>query len=546
MNQQNLRHIYFTGFMASGKSRVGRALAEKLNRTFIDTDSKIVEQTGKSISEIFAEDGEQAFREKERFLIEELAKSPEPRVISLGGGALSQESIVQQIRNSGILIRLWAKPEVLSERIGRKNTRPLLADLNDAERLEKVKEMLAAREHWYSKADFSVESSNEFSETYVADRILSILHFWKSYALPVETSAGERYPIFIGKHLLGHLGALLEGLRLEQTHRFLVCTDTNVAKVQSRTLDKIKHQAGNCQAFKFRAGETNKTLSALNQLYSYMLHREYGRKSCLLQFSGGVVGDMAGFGAATYQRGIPFIQLPTTLLSMVDSSVGGKVAVNHPAGKNMIGAFYQPKAVVCDLDVLTTLPENEFRAGIAEIVKYGIIYDEAFFAFMESHVEQIKAKDENVLKTLILKSCSIKAEVVHIDEKENGLRAILNYGHTFGHAIEKLTDYKTYSHGIAVSLGMRVAARAAKLLGMITEDVEIRQNKLLDALDLPPFVDFEINTKEAWQAMGVDKKAEKGSRVYILPTSIGQVGKVKNIPENLVNDSWKAIQKENV
>lgn len=530
--------------MASGKSRVGRTLAERLNIQFIDTDTLIAENTGKSISEIFAEDGEAAFRTLEKELIQKLALDPEPKVISLGGGALSQECIVEAIRNSGTLIRLWASPEVLSERIARKNTRPLMAGLSDEERLLKIKTMLKEREHWYAKADFSVESSNEYSEHVVAEKIIQILKFWESYALSVETSSGERYPIFIGRNLLTHLGCLLETTGFLKTHKFLVCTDTTVAKAQSRTLDKIRRQALDCPVFKFRAGEINKTLSSLNQLYSYMLHREFGRKSCLLQFSGGVVGDMAGFGAATYQRGIPFIQLPTTLLSMVDSSVGGKVAVNHPAGKNMIGAFYQPKAVVCDLGALATLAENEIQAGIAEIVKYGVIYDADFFAYMESHVEQIKEKKEEVLKKLIHRSCSIKAEVVGIDEKENGLRAILNYGHTFGHAIEKLTDYRTYSHGIAVSLGMRVAARAAVLLGIFSQEEEKRQNDLLNALGLPEKACIEIDTEAAWQAMGVDKKAEKNNRVYILPTKIGHVEKISNIPEEIVKQAWSVIQKE--
>lgn len=532
--------------MASGKSRVGRCLAERLNRQFVDTDTLIAEKAGKSISEIFAEDGEEAFRKMEKELIESLAEESEPKIISLGGGALSQDCIVKAIHKSGTLIRLWASPDVLSERIARKNTRPLMVGLSDEERLAKIKTMLKERECWYSKADFSVESSNDYSEHVVADKIIQILKFWKSYALSVETSSGERYPIFIGKNLLSHLGCLLETTGFVKTHKFLVCTDSTVAKAQSRTLDKIRRQAGDCPVFKFRAGEINKTLSSLNQLYSYMLHREFGRKTCLLQFSGGVVGDMAGFGAATYQRGIPFIQLPTTLLSMVDSSVGGKVAVNHPAGKNMIGAFYQPKAVVCDLGALATLAENEIQAGIAEIVKYGVIYDKEFFSYMESHVEEIKAKNEEVLKHLIFRSCSIKAEVVGIDEKENGLRAILNYGHTFGHAIEKLTDYRAYSHGIAVSLGMRVAARAARLLGMLSLEEEKRQNDLLNALGLPEKACIQIDTEAAWNAMGVDKKAEKNNRVYILPTTIGHVEKVSNIPEDIVNQAWDVIQKEQV
>lgn len=534
------QHIFFTGFMASGKSRTGRALADRLQRPFIDTDAVIVERAGKSISEIFEQDGEQAFRKMERDVIAEICQKDTPQIISLGGGSLTQPENVKAIRSAGTLIRLWAKPEVLSERIGRKNTRPLLANLSDEERLAKIKVMLKEREANYALADFSVESTNELTEDQVIETILRMQNFWKSHALDVNPSSGGRYPIFIGKNIIPHSAALLEGLNLNKSHDFLVCTDTTIAKAQYKMLGALRDQAGRSPVFKFQAGERNKSLHNLNQLYSFMLHRGYTRKSCLLQFSGGVVGDMAGFGAATYQRGIPFIQFPTTLLSMVDSSVGGKVAVNHPEGKNMIGAFYQPRAVVCDLSVLSTLPENEYLAGLAEIVKYGVIYDEEFFTYMEQHVDAIKNHDYDVLRHLIFRSCQIKAEVVGIDEKEAGLRAILNYGHTFGHAIEKLTGYNMYSHGIAVSLGMRVAARASVLLGIMSAEAEARQNKLLDALQFPKT--YDVDTEAAWNAMSVDKKAEKGTRVYILPTEIGKVDKVCNIDKEIIQKAWDAIR----
>lgn len=534
------KHLFFTGFMASGKSRTGRALAERLGRPFVDTDNVIVERAGKSITEIFEQDGEAKFREMERDIIAEIAASETPQVISLGGGALTQAENLKVIKESGTIIRLWAKPEILSERIGRKNTRPLLANLSDEERLAKIKVMLKDREKNYAHADFSVESSNDNNEGHVIEQILQMLRFWESHALDVYPSEGGRYPIFIGKNIIPAAGVMLEGLKIAGDYEFLICTDTTIAKAQAQKLAELRGQAGRCPVFKFQAGERNKTLHNLNQLYSFMLHRGYTRKSCLLQMSGGVVGDMAGFGAATYQRGIPFIQFPTTLLSMVDSSVGGKVAVNHAEGKNMIGAFYQPKAVVCDLSVLETLPENEYLAGLAEIVKYGVIYDEEFFAYMEKNVDKIKSHDIDTLKHLIFRSCQIKAEVVGIDEKEAGLRAILNYGHTFGHAIEKLTHYELFSHGIAVSLGMRVAARAAVLLGKMDSAAEARQNALLDALGFPKT--YAINVEQAWDAMAIDKKASKGKRVYILPTKIGTVEKFINVDKEIIGKSWKAIQ----
>ena len=534
------KHLYFTGFMASGKSRTGRALADRLGRPLVDTDNVIVERAGKSITEIFEQDGEEVFRKMEHEVIEEIAKSEKPLVVSLGGGALTRPDNLKLISESGTIIRLWAKPEVLSERIGRKNTRPLLANLNDEERLEKIKQMLKEREKNYAHANFSVESSNDYSENHVTERIMHMLKFWENHALDVHPSEGSSYPIFIGKNIVPDAAIMLEGLRLSPTYEFLICTDTTIAKEQSVKLSELRGQAGRCPIFKFQAGEGHKTLHNLNQLYSFMLHRGYTRKSCLLQFSGGVVGDMAGFGAATYQRGIPFVQFPTTLLSMVDSSVGGKVAVNHAEGKNMIGAFYQPKAVVCDISVLSTLPPTEYLAGLAEIVKYGVIYDEEFFRYLEGNVNAIKNRDFEALKHMIFRSCEIKAEVVGIDEKESGLRAILNYGHTFGHAIEKLTGYNRFSHGIAVSLGMRVAARAAVMLGMMDAAAEERQNALLDALGFVKT--FNVDTEKAWEAMAVDKKAEKGARVYILPTRIGEVKKIVNIEKEIVTKAWDAIR----
>lgn len=531
-------NLYFTGFMASGKSRIGRLIAERLQREFIDTDQMISEKAGKTVSEIFAELGEAAFRKMELEAIEELSHRHN-LVVALGGGALTQAPVPPLLRQSGILIRLWATPDVLSERIGRRNTRPLLANLTPEERYTKIVAMLEEREKYYQLADFSVESSNSYPEDHVAERVMACLRLWSQRSVDVAPPSGDRYPIFIGKGLHEHTSALLEGLRLAPSHEFLLCTDANVARFQGRNLARIRESAGHCKSFKFRPGEINKSLISLQQLYTFMLRRGYGRKTCLLQFGGGVVGDMAGFAAATYQRGVPFIQMPTTLLSMVDSSVGGKVAVNHPEGKNMIGAFYQPRAVVCDLSVLDTLPHQEFLAGLAEIVKYGVIYDAEFFAWLEANVAGILAKVPEVLATMVRRCCEIKAEVVGIDEKETGLRAILNYGHTFGHAIEKVTEYEVFTHGIAVGLGMRVAARLSTLSGRWSAAEEARQNALLDALGLPST--FPMDPAEAWKAMGVDKKVEKAKRNYILPLAIGKVEKTSQVSEAQVNEAWAAI-----
>ena len=229
--------------MASGKSRTGRALAERLGRTFVDTDAVIVERAGKSITDIFAQDGEAAFRQMERDIIAEIARNEAPQVVSLGGGALNQPENLKVIRESGTIIRLWASPEILSERIGRKNTRPLLANLSDEERLVKIKTMLKEREPIYAQADFSVESTNDATETHVIERIMHMLQFWKSHALDVRPSSGGRYPIFIGKNITPDAACLLEGLRLSPNYEFLVCTDTTIAKAQNEMLRELRGQA---------------------------------------------------------------------------------------------------------------------------------------------------------------------------------------------------------------------------------------------------------------------------------------------------------------
>src|SRR5690606_32337261 len=264
---------------------------------------------------------------------------------------------------------------------------------------------------------------------------------------------------------------------------------------------RLRSSLGGCRIFFFKAGEEEKQLKSLNKLLTFMLRHAYSRKTTLVAFGGGVVGDMTGFCAAIYLRGIDFIQAPTTLLSMVDSSVGGKTAVNHPLGKNMIGAFYQPKAVAIRLEALSTLPADEFLSGMAEVVKYGVIRDPEFFAFLETNAAGILARDPALLREVVMRSCAIKAQVVGDDERETaeGGRAILNYGHTFGHAFEVLGGYGAIPHGLAVALGMRVAARLAVSLGMMDEAGAKRQNDLLDALGMPRFYPGKLDEGRAWE-----------------------------------------------
>ncbi|HEX3030734.1 MAG TPA: 3-dehydroquinate synthase [Bacillota bacterium] len=280
-------------------------------------------------------------------------------------------------------------------------------------------------------------------------------------------------------------------------------------------------------------GEEYKTMATAMQLFDAAVAAHIDRKCPLIALGGGVTGDMAGFVAATYMRGLPFIQVPTTLLAQVDSSVGGKVAVNHPQGKNIIGAFYQPKLVWIDVDVLKSLPPRELRAGLGEVVKYGLIWDKNFFSLLEKEAPALLQHQPQLLGSIISTSCNIKAQVVARDEREENLRAILNLGHTFGHALETLTNYRKYRHGEAVAIGMNIAARVSAAMGLYSDHEADRVEKLLNQLGLPVW-DRELTPEAIVRAMYHDKKAVAGRISYIIPEAIGQVRITKEVPEELV------------
>ncbi|MGI0483130.1 3-dehydroquinate synthase [Geminocystis sp. CENA526] len=284
------------------------------------------------------------------------------------------------------------------------------------------------------------------------------------------------------------------------------------------------------------AGENYKTLEYLAKIYDSALEYSLERKSTLLALGGGVVGDMTGFAAATWLRGINFIQVPTSLLAMVDASVGGKTGVNHPQGKNLIGAFYQPKLVLIDPTVLKTLPEREFKAGMAEVIKYGVIWDKTLFERLENanNIDSLNNFDDGLLKDILVRSCQAKAEVVSQDEKEGGLRAILNYGHTIGHVIESLTNYDTFVHGEAVAMGMVGAGNIAVKMGLWSESEAKRQDSLIEKTGLPTVIPSNLDVETAIAHLQTDKKVEEGKVRFILPNSIGSVIITDRVTSDLV------------
>ena len=334
----------------------------------------------------------------------------------------------------------------------------------------------------------------------------------------IEVDLAERsYPIYIGKSILSDQKLFERHITSSQV---LIITNENIAPLY---LQLVEDKLGNVdyETLILPDGETTKSLDSLNLIITRLMEKKYSRTCILIALGGGVIGDLTGFAAACYQRGVKFMQIPTTLLAQVDSSVGGKTAVNHPLGKNMIGAFYQPCAVIADTSVLSTLPEREFSAGLAEVIKYGIIRDKEFYDWLEDNIESIMKRDDEALEYTIERSCINKAEVVAEDERESGIRATLNLGHTFGHAIETALNYKGWLHGEAVACGMLMAADLSMRLGLIEQDKVDRIHSLLERTNLPTKIHKDVKLEKMLENMKVDKKSRDGVLYLILLNDIG-------------------------
>ncbi len=342
------------------------------------------------------------------------------------------------------------------------------------------------------------------------------------------------YPILIGSALFGAPATYAQAARGAQA---LIVTNTTVGPLYAQALAAalVPHHA-QVRTLALPDGEQYKNWETLNLVFDELLAHGGDRKTTLYALGGGVVGDMAGFAAACFMRGVPFVQVPTTLLAQVDSSVGGKTAINHPLGKNMVGAFYQPKLVVCDLDVLKTLPARELSAGLAEVIKYGPIHDMAFFDWIEAHIDALRTLEPAALAHAVQRCCEIKAEVVGQDERESGLRAILNFGHTFGHAIEAGMGYGAWLHGEGVGAGMVMAAELSRELGLVDAAFVERLTRLIGRAGLPvrgPVLDAADNAGRYLALMRVDKKAEAGEIRFVLIDGPGRAV-VRPAPDALV------------
>lgn len=339
----------------------------------------------------------------------------------------------------------------------------------------------------------------------------------------------DSYHITIGNGIISQIGKLLQdkvsafSKENRKSNKTLIISDENVAVLYA---DQISSQLNECgfivKHIYNPPGEKHKNYSAIEKLYNAFFEHQMDRKSLVIALGGGVVGDLAGFAAATFMRGVPYIQIPTTLLAQVDSSVGGKTGYNHPRGKNMIGSFYQPEGVFIDTDTLTTLPKEELTAGLVEVIKYGMIRSGQFFEFLENSLDDILKLDNYALEYIVFNSCKTKADIVEDDEKEGGIRAILNYGHTIGHAIEALTNYSQYRHGEAVAIGMVYASKIAREMGLTDDSIINRQKSLLERLGLLTEVS-EIEPLKIVEKLYQDKKTIGGKLRFVLPVKIGEV-----------------------
>ncbi|MEW6445260.1 MAG: 3-dehydroquinate synthase [Pseudomonadota bacterium] len=335
----------------------------------------------------------------------------------------------------------------------------------------------------------------------------------------LNVDLGDRsYPIYIGQALLDQPELLRKHIPGSSA---MVVTNTTVAPLYRRRLDTAL-QGLKTSTVVLPDGEAHKSIESLQKIWDALVEGRFDRNTTLIALGGGVIGDITGFAAASYQRGVHFIQIPTTLLSQVDSSVGGKTGINHPGGKNMLGAFWQPRAVIADTDTLGTLPDRELSAGLAEVIKYGLIYDESFLGWIETNIDALRARAPSALAYAIRRSCEIKAEVVGQDERESGLRAILNLGHTFGHAIEAGMGYGEWLHGEAVGVGMCMAARLSELEGWISAEDVRRTRAIVQLAGLPTTAPAKMTADDFQHLMGIDKKVLDGKLRLVLLESMGK------------------------
>ena len=525
-------NLTITGFMGTGKTTVGGILAERLGRRLVDMDERIEEDFGKTIAQIFADDGEALFRQAEARLCQTLARESD-LVIATGGGTLVSEENRQALESGGPVVCLTAGVDTVLQRVETFEDRPLLPGDREEKR-RNIERLLLSRRDAYGQIPLCVPTDG-ISPEVVAERVLDTLAGNNEIAemtrITVPTPEGH-YHICIGEGILAQAGRLLSNRAVAKGQAAIV-TNADIAAhyadILSESLQKEGYTPVLCLV---PEGEARKTLATVHSLYDQFVAAGLDRRSPIIGLGGGVVGDMAGFAAATYLRGAPFVQIPTSLLAMVDASVGGKTGVDLPQGKNLVGAFKQPVVVIIDTDVLAQLPAAEFRSGLAEIVKHGILGAPDLF-------RQMEGKGPANLTQMIADAVRVKVDVVIEDPFERGRRATLNLGHTFGHAIEQVSGYRL-RHGEAVAVGTVAATRMAVALNRCDAETAGRIESCLDKLGLPTTVSG-LDLDEVYAMMFQDKKRSGKMLRFIIPQTIGDVVIIDDPGARLVREALASV-----
>lgn len=531
------RSIVLVGLMGAGKTSIGRRLAARLGLPFHDADQEIELAAGCTIPELFARYGEAAFRDGERRVIRRLLAG-DPMVLAFGGGAFMDAATREITRAEATSVWLRCTLPTLVRRVASRDDRPLLVG---KDREETLRELMEIRYPVYAEADVIVDCGDEPPDV-TTTGVMSALAQWKPARRLHVVLPSTSYDVVIGDNLLARAGALLAP-RLPQK-RAVIVTDQTVAGLHLQTLmDGLAQTAIQATSIVVKGGEASKNMETYLDVVDQLLEARVERRTAVIALGGGVVGDLAGFAAATTLRGLPFVQIPTTLLSQVDSSVGGKTGVNTRRGKNLVGAFYQPKIVLADTGALGTLPPRELMAGYAEIAKAGLIGDAAFFAWCEQHGRAVIAGDRDAQAEAIKRACAFKASVVGDDEREekpNDGRALLNLGHTFGHALEAEYGYDGgLLHGEGVAVGLGLAFKLSARLGLCPPADAERVIAHVAAVGLPAELSMLNRRFSAATLIGHmrrDKKMRDGALHFVLARGVGQAFTSSDVPPQAVMD----------
>ncbi|HEU5198031.1 MAG TPA: 3-dehydroquinate synthase, partial [Ktedonobacterales bacterium] len=543
----SMQRIFLTGLSGAGKSTIGRLVANLLGWQFFDTDELIAAQVGQPAGQVLSDVGEARFRRLESEALQ-MASLHEAAVIATGGGAVIAETNRRLIRERGLVVYLHTSVEIAWQRLAEQmrrseaaDIRPLLAGDNGQSKLHALYQ---TRQPWYEEATLHLSTDNETPERLALQVIAGAI---ASGALLTPEAAPEHMMLDLGRTTsqaivewggLAHLPQALQTVGLPR--RVFMITDSAVGGLYTGPLQQTLRQAGfDPQVFTIPAGEFSKSLAWFTQIMDWLVSQRAEQQEAIIALGGGVVGDLAGFVAASYRRGVPLVQVPTTLLAQVDSAIGGKTGINHPQGKNLIGAFYQPRLTLVDPACLLTLPERVYREGWGEIIKYGMALDAELFGQLE-RADGIVPTESAALSQIIARCIRLKMQIVQGDERDQGQRAILNYGHTFGHALEAVTEYSTWLHGEAVSIGMEVATRLAVVQGVLTAEEAERQRTVLRAFGLPvACTDLDISA--ALAAMQQDKKVRNGRMRWVLLDRIGHAAVYSDIPLSAVQEAIETV-----